>query len=253
MREDEVVRIATWNVDHARSLSRDPDRSRLIDLADADVIILTETRDRVRPSSTAYVPSHSLPRPHCPDDERWVSIWTRFPVIETVPTEDPARSVAIRVASGTSTLLVFGTVLPWHADVGDARAEPTPRLWQEHHRVVAAQTAEWAVLSARYQQDRMVIAGDWNTDLLAGSGVTRYPYGPTAEATLLMDTAMHLNLQIPTRYIEDPGPQRPWLIDHIAGPRGASTVTTAEAISELGTAISDHPLVSVDWPTLAGV
>lgn len=253
MNRAEILRISTWNVDHARSVSRDPDRVNLIDSADADVIVLTETRDRVRPSDPAYEPAYSSPRPHCPDDERWVSVWTRIPVFERVSTEDPLRTVAVRLAAPGGALLVFGTVLPWHTDIGDARAEPAPPRWQEHRRVVAAQTQEWIELKARYPEDRIFIAGDWNTDLLAGSGLTRYPYGPAEEANNLLAAAARLSLEIPTRHIEDPGRQRPWLIDHIAGPRGAQAVTTIEAISGGGAALSDHPLVSVDWPVPADV
>ena len=249
MKRADILRISTWNVDHARSVSRDPDRARLIDSADADVIILTETCDRVRPSDPSYEPVHSSPRPHCPDDERWVSIWTKIPVIERLSTEDPLRTVAVRLAAAGGALLVFGTVLPWHADIGDARDEPAPPRWQEHRRVVAAQTQEWVELRARYPEDRLVIAGDWNTDLLAGSGLTRYSYGLTAEVNTLLETAARLSLEVPTRHIEDSGRQRPWLIDHIAGPPGAQSVATVEAISDAGTALSDHPLVSVDWLT----
>lgn len=218
-------------------------RAALIDAADADVLVLTETRDDVCPTGVGYDVVHCEQRPHCPPGERWVSIWTRLPVIERIPTADPLRTVAVRLGHGGAELLVYGTVLPWHADVGDKRAEPVPKRWAEHRRVVPDQAREWTRLRNDFPQAVLVIAGDWNTDILAGSGTTRYPYGPTNEARLLIETASSLGLQIPTRGVEDPGPQRPFLIDHIAMRCALASVETFAAADTNGVALSDHPMV----------
>lgn len=121
------MRIATWNVDHARVPARDADRLSIIDAADADVLVLTETRDSVAPTGAAYQSAHSLPRPHCEPGERWVSIWTRMPILHTFATIDPFRTTAMIIAHEGGQLLIYGTVLPWHADIGDARAQPPPK------------------------------------------------------------------------------------------------------------------------------
>lgn len=239
------LRIATWNVDHARNRSRDADRLALIDAANADVLVLTETRDEVRPTEAGYEGVHCGPRPQFPPDERWVSIWTPLSVIDQIPTKDPLRTAAALLAHSAGELLVYGTVLPWHADVGDAREDPAPKRWAEHRRVVADQAVEWQQLHAQFPNATLVIAGDWNTDLLAGSGKTRYPYGPTNEARLLMDTMLSVGLDIPTRGIEDPGPQRRFLIDHIATPSAHANVETRPAVCTDGATLSDHPMVVV--------
>lgn len=247
------LRIGTWNLDHARALTRDTgrsalrdkDRVALIDRFDCDVMVLTETHDRIRPSRSGFMAVHSDPRPYCPEEERWTTIWTRLPVMRSVRTVDSLRTVAAIVEHASGPVLVFGTVLPWHADVGDCRMEPSPRHWAEHRRVVAEQTAEWRSLAEANPGARIVIAGDWNTDLLAGSGLASYTYGLVAETDLLLSTATDLGLEIPTRHIADPGPQRDWLIDHVAVTSAATQVESAAAVDREGKTLSDHPFVCV--------
>lgn len=246
MEADREFRIATWNIDHARARSRDADRIAIIDSADADVLILTETSDRVRPTAGGFRAAHSAPRPHCPPAERWVSIWTRVPIRKHVDTIDPLRTVAVVLGSDDHELLVYGTVLPWHADVGDARAQPAPRHWAEHRRVVAEQSSEWKALHDQMPGTPLIVAGDWNTDLLAGSGTTPRPYGLSREVRLIEETMTALRLDVPTRGVADPCPQRSFLIEHVAVPSGNTAVTTLAPVSRRGAALSDHPLVAVD-------
>lgn len=248
------MRIGTWNLDHARALTRDTGRSALrdedrvdlIDRFDSDVVVLTETHDRIRPSPSDFTAVHSNPRPFCPEGERWTTIWTRLPVMRVLRTNDPLRTVAAIVEHASGPVLVFGTVLPWHADVGDGRMEPSPRNWAEHRRVVAEQTAEWRSLAEANPGARIAIAGDWNTDLLAGSGLESYTYGLVAETDLLLSTAADLRLEVPTRHVPDPGPQRDWLIDHVAVTSAATSVESAAAVDRDAIDLSDHPFVSVD-------
>jgi hypothetical protein len=117
------LRICTWNMDHARGRSRDVDRVRLIDESNCDVLVLIETCDRVRPTSSAYAAEHSQPRPRCSEGERWTTVWTRLPVVRRLTAIDPLRTVALLLSCKNTGLLIYGTVLPWHSDAGDARAD----------------------------------------------------------------------------------------------------------------------------------
>jgi hypothetical protein len=154
------LRICTWNLDHARGRPRDVDRVRLIDESNCDVLVLIETCDRIRPTSSAYAGEHSRPRPHCPEGERWTSVWTRLPVLKRITTIDPLWTVALLLSYENEDLLTYGTVLPWQPDVGDAHADPLPRNWQEHRRVVEEQTQEWRALRAQFPDGFLAIAGD---------------------------------------------------------------------------------------------
>lgn len=251
------MRIGTWNLDHAEPKKRDEDRIETIDRSDCDVIVLTETHDRIRPTGPSYDGVYSESRPYFPTGERWASIWTRLKVLELITTEDPRRTVAALLAHNDRCVLVYGTVLPWHSDIGDAldfrdkRAETIdqhPKYWQEHRRVVTQQTAEWVRLQSQYYNASLVVAGDWNTDLLAGTKSVRYPYGPTVQVEQIANCLNGLGLQIPTRHVADPGTHRDWLIDHIAVPKGVTKVTADSGITSDGlAACSDHPLVCVEW------
>lgn len=64
-----------------------------------------------------------------------------------LPVMDPTRTVAALVDSPIGPLVVYGTVLPWHCDRGDAPGDPSPRNWEEHHRVIPLQAAEWKRLA----------------------------------------------------------------------------------------------------------
>lgn len=188
---------------------------------------------------------HSAPRPHWPNGERWVSIWTRLPILRTVDTIDPLRTVAVVLDGTDREFLVYGTVLPWHADVGDAQEQPAPKYWAEHRRVVTEQASEWKALHDQMPGTSLIVAGDWNTDLLAGSGTTPRPYGLSREVQLIEETMAILGLAIPTQGMADPCPQRFFLIDHVAVPGGNAVVTTREPVGRTGAVLSDHPLVLV--------
>ena len=250
------MRIGTWNLDHCVPEKRDADRIKIIDNSQCDVIVLTETHDRIRPTDSSYRPLHSQGRPHFPQNERWTSIWTRLTILDEIVTKDPLRTVAALLLAGEQRVVIYGTVLPWHSDIGDAidfgdlRSETImshPRNWYEHSRVVAQQTAEWKSLQSMYPDASLAIAGDWNTDLLAGTKSVRYPYGPTAQVEQITSCLNQLGLQIPTRKFPDPSKHRDWLIDHIAVPKGHTRVTVKPAIADDGATLSDHPLVCVEW------
>ncbi len=251
-----MIRIGTWNLDHAAPEKRDVERIGLIDSAECDVLILTETHDRIHPTDSSYKQVHSQQRPYFPPNERWTSIWTRLTILDEIVTDDPLRTVAVLLLAGKERLLVYGTVLPWHSDIGDAidfrDARPEtirkhPRHWHEHSRVVSQQTSEWERLQLMHSDASLVIAGDWNTDLLAGTKVARYPYGPTSQVEQITRCVSHLGLQIPTRKFADPSKHRDWLIDHIAVPKGDTQVSAEPSVDDGKWTLSDHPLVCVDW------
>jgi endonuclease/exonuclease/phosphatase family metal-dependent hydrolase len=212
------MRIGTWNVEYAP-------RSKLDALRDvlrrnpADVWILTESHDDLEPDGCPHA-AHASPRPTLGSKvrpgSRWVSIWSRHPILqsEAPPSTDPRRSVVALIDCGRhGPLLVYGTVMPWHADQGD---DPQPnRLtnWSEHYRVLPLQCAEWRSLQDRYLGAALCVAGDFNTDLGAGG------YGPKRGVDALREGMAACGLFCAT----EPGQLAPELlsprpIDHIALP-----------------------------------
>lgn len=170
------MRVGTWNVEYAFA-ARLPALREILRANPADVWVLTETHDDLVPPDCPYV-AHAAPRPRNSPrvraGSRWVSIWSRFPILESdaVSTTDGERTVcALLDRGGDGHLLVYGTVMPWHSDRGRHPPDATVPNWSEHHRVVPEQCREWTELRAAHPGAMMCVAGDYNTDM--GSG-TRY-------------------------------------------------------------------------------
>lgn len=217
------MRIATWNVEYAYATRLSGLQQVLAD-NDADIWVLTETHDDLVPPGALYV-AHSMPRPKSwsgiRPGSRWVSIWSRWPVIAEVslPEADCERTVAALIDTGSQKLLVYGTVLPWKGDRGKFD-------WSEHHRVIPLQCAEWLKLHREHSDAMLCVAGDYNTDMGTGSY-----YGTKAGiATLsagLADCGLYC-ATAPEHFPEGLLPRSP--IDHIAVPlawRNRVSITAA--------------------------
>lgn len=96
---DEVLlKLATWNLRRVMpSQRRCSDICKQIRRVDADVWVLTETHEEVRPSPLFHGVTTGAPdRPGSPG-ERWVAIWSKHPVTPMHPTSDQQRAVAARI------------------------------------------------------------------------------------------------------------------------------------------------------------
>jgi len=155
-----MFRIATWNLERPRRGSHRKTAQLLDRIAtiDAAVWILTETNAVIDLSAThvamASTPVEGL---HSPG-ENWTTIWSRYPA-RPVPTCDPDIAVCADVDSPIGPLVVYGTVLPYHADRGPTGDATT---WSEHYRVTALQGADWRRLRAAYPEHGFCVAGDLN-------------------------------------------------------------------------------------------
>jgi hypothetical protein len=239
-----TVRIGTWNVDHARPLRNDG-RLEILRTFGADVWVLTETRDDLSPGDEFH-PVHSAPRSVAHPGERWVSIWSSLPFIELVPVHDKSRTVAALYETSFGPLVVFATVLPWHADTGP---NANARNWTEQHRIVPEQADEWAAIRQRYPTAALCVAGDLNMNL----GGPHY-YGTKVGRELLEQGLEDAGLECVTRteHVPEGRLQLPH-IDHVClsttWAPGARVVEAWPGTIE-GVELSDHSglVVSVEQP-----
>jgi endonuclease/exonuclease/phosphatase family metal-dependent hydrolase len=212
----------------------------------ADVWVLTETRDSIAPSTDLYgisTPPHPERRPD--PDERWVSIWSRWPLSPTGIEPDPSGSVSALVERPGGPFIVYGTVLPWANEKGaDGRA----RMWEVHYLEIERQGREWLGLRERFPGVPIVVAGDFNQDR-DGSGW----YGTTRGRELLSDALDRASLVcLTSKDVVAAGLLREThLVDHIAICRDWSSRLTSELscwerIDDDGVRLSDHPTVAVD-------
>ncbi len=245
------MRIATWNLERPslRSWKRLPrQRARMAEAA-ADIWILTETRASIEPGDGfhgLHTPPHPLRRPD--EDERWVSIWSRWPLHPTDLPADPRGAVSAIVQSPDGPLVIYGTVLPWANEKGD---DGTARMWQVHYEQIERQGAEWQTLRQRYPELPLVVAGDFNQDR-DGSGW----YGTHHGRQLLTDALEHADLACVTaeNVVATGKLDEAHLVDHIAISRRWADEADVhlhcwERTDTDGTRLSDHPTVAIDLGT----
>jgi endonuclease/exonuclease/phosphatase family metal-dependent hydrolase len=146
-------------------------------------------------------------------------------------------TVAAILETPLGALLVYGTVMPWHADPGPTADAPN---WSEHHRVLPEQAVEWAALRAAYPDVPLCVAGDFNTDL----GGANY-YGTKRGRAALVDGLRAAELvcltstdRVPAGRLAHPP------IDHVCVSAslgaGAAVVDAWEGTTADGVRLSDH-------------
>ncbi|WP_337186383.1 hypothetical protein [Phenylobacterium sp.] len=174
-----------------------------------------------------------------------MTIWTRLPVRHHVAVEDDHRTVAALVESSLGDMLVFGTVLPWQMDFGDAPTAEKPRAWEEQYRVTPLQGREWARLQAQHPGAALCVAGDLNMNL----GGPHY-YGTSHGRALLTGAMDAAGLVCATAYeCVPPGLLRYPAIDHILLPVAlagrARLITAWEGTTPEGHRLTDHSALVV--------
>lgn len=108
------MKIATWNVErlkHKRDLEQ---ITSLCEMSEADILVLTETDDRIKP---AYGFCYKTEKLHKLDStvyglsENRVSVYTNYECIRIHETYDKYESVCVELKAGNGHLLVYGTVI----------------------------------------------------------------------------------------------------------------------------------------------
>jgi hypothetical protein len=115
-----MIRVATWNLD--RIGTRIPSRRDAIlqEMKNVapDIWVLTETCDSFSPPGAEYnLIAHTADAPDLvvEKNERWVAIWSKMAAEPVEIFVDGQRLAAIRT-TGAESVLVIGTVLPFHGD-----------------------------------------------------------------------------------------------------------------------------------------
>lgn len=209
------MRLATWNVERLPSRPRRARVLEAIAAVDADVWVLTETDDRLSPGPDFAVVASGPPDRPGRDDERWVTIASRFPIVPVGPLSDPARSAAALVRPpGRTPLVVFGGVLPWRGSAWRGSGGVAAYL-----AALEAQRDDWGRLQGEHPDAELVVAGDLNQDLS-----DRHYYWSAAAKEALREALASVGLVALTADPGDPvravAPARA-SIDHLCVPAGS--------------------------------
>jgi hypothetical protein len=170
---------------------------------------------------------------------RWVTIWSRLPLLGPMVVRDRNRAAATRIASPIGELIIYGTVLPWQTDVGEPPIDPKPKGWSEQYRTIPLQAADWIRMQRERAEAHLVVAGDLNMSL----GGPRY-YGTREGRSLLAQAMEAAELfcatsfeRVPTGTLQHPA------IDHILLPApwaGATRIASAWEGAVQNVRLSDH-------------
>ncbi|WP_342112090.1 endonuclease/exonuclease/phosphatase family protein [Methylobacterium sp. SI9] len=233
------MRIGTWNVEYAAGLEKNAQRRAILVQQACDVWVLTETHDELELTAT-HTAVHSMQRPTGRLGGRWASIWTSYRVLQRIEVVDPRRTVAALVEAPSGLLIIYGTVMPWASDRGDAGPGTPVRNWSELHRVVVQQGEEWATLRRRYPKTNLCVVGDLNMNL----GGQHY-YGTAQSRRLLREAMAQCGLFCATQTERLPiGALAHPPIDHVLLPVAweprVQVVAAWEGKSGLAPRLSDH-------------
>jgi endonuclease/exonuclease/phosphatase family metal-dependent hydrolase len=186
------MRIATWNLERSgvKHGKRVPLQKAHLETVQADIYILTECHDLFELRGCSSFTSSAGVAPYDTRD-RAVGVWSRWPILSTKNTADPRLTICVEVETSHGPMLVYGTVLPYHAE-----GAPSASRWEQHRKALALQVEEWSQLREAHPKHLMCVAGDFNmnldgqkwygdaqsrTDLLAGLKAARMTCVTTAD------------------------------------------------------------------------
>ncbi len=239
------ITIATWNLERPRPASwkkLPAIRSQMASVA-ADLWVLTESRTTISPEDR-FQAVHSPPdRFRRPDhDERWCSLWSRWP-LTPIPTRDTPWSATALVRSPLGDLIIYGTVLPYHAEPPRASGFGVQQ-WGEFFREVHLQAEDWGHLRRDFPGIPLVVAGDLNQSL---DGARWYGTKSTRQA--LLDALRGADLRCVTAedMVACGKLRRHHLVDHVCvtGDLDRESLVCWEPVAADRTRMSDHPGVLV--------
>lgn len=156
-------RIANWNLERPKKGTKKTQLAiNKIQEIDADLLVLTETSQAVDLSSD-YTATLSTPFDRAPD-EHWVTIWSKWKVLEAIPTFAPKRTACCLVESPFGQLIIYGTIIPYHmAGVRGNRYEQTGyKTWELHEEDIIHQSSDWQRIHTKYPNADLLVIGDFN-------------------------------------------------------------------------------------------
>lgn len=193
------MRIATWNLNHpplTPTNARRAEMLRWMSEIKADIWVLTETLDDLSPGEGYKCIARSEPAADLETYKNacWTAIWSRIGGTSSALKEERDRAACALVPTNAGTsLLVYGTVLPWFSD----------RRWPEvtgvaaFEKALSLQAAEWDRLKREHAGAHLCVAGDFNQSLPYFSRFGTHEGGAALDRAL----AAH-NLACPTGSID---------------------------------------------------
>ena len=113
--ENTNMKIATWNVERLKHKSKLDRIHFLIDELNADILVLTETDERIKPSNFKYridTPKLTEIEPeYYVETENRISIFTNYEIVKQFETYDKYTSLCVELKTEFGNLKVYGTII----------------------------------------------------------------------------------------------------------------------------------------------
>jgi hypothetical protein len=156
-----IMRIAVWNLERPDPRQETINQARLAKIQEinADLWILTETHEIIDLSGSHHGASTSPSPRKQRQGEACAAIWSRWPFMRRIETSDPTEAVCVEIEHPTGMLLVYGSIIAYHANKGLDGAAPA---WAEHYRFIDWHGQDWRKLRLDYPDHRLITAGDYN-------------------------------------------------------------------------------------------
>jgi hypothetical protein len=205
----------------------------------ADIWVLTETRSSITPGGAycgIHSPAHLSRRPDA--DERWVSVWSRWP-IQTANVRVSPWSVTGIVHSPFGRLIIHGMVLPYRHEPTNVAGESP--VWAEFSRELSLQAQDWVAVRHQHGGLPLIVVGDFNQNL---DGAQWYGTPATRRQLALGLDVAGLRCLTMDDAVATGRLRRNHLVDHVCVSTDlapAGEFDCWEPLAEDGKAISDHP------------
>lgn len=236
---------ATWNLGRpaAKSWKKLPAIQSQMAKVSADCWVLTEARRSISPGD-GYQGIHSPAHParRKDPDERWVSVWSRWPT-KSIPVRESLWSATALVDAEFGQVIVHGVVLPYRNEPNSSGG--ALRIWAEFSKELILQAEDWVALQREYPGIPLVVAGDFNQNL---DGVQWYGNDETRNQLRLALDGARLRCLTQQNAVTSGQLKNHHLVDHICVSTELSRnfeVDCWEPIDIDGVRMSDHPGVVV--------
>lgn len=111
---ESIYKISNWNVERPKYDTAKTNLviSKIFEL-NTEIIVLTETSDAVNLSAYFPYSISTLSYDRTPD-EQWVTIWSKWEIVEEIKTFDSYRTVYAKIKSPFGEIVIYGTIIPYH-------------------------------------------------------------------------------------------------------------------------------------------
>ena len=159
-----MYKISTWNLERPSPNSKKTGLAiKKILEENSDIIVLTETSNAVDLKSV-YPFSISTESYERTPSEQWVTIWSKWKIIEQLKTIDNKRTVCGIVEAPFGRIILYGTIIPYHmAGVSGVRyGNLNYKSWEYHEKDLYNQSENWSQLIHENRDLPLIVAGDFN-------------------------------------------------------------------------------------------